>query len=76
MKILVVELRKREFLRPCHLMTSHRHTPLPPHSLNWMINRMLWTLTTHIRPSTGSDNVSTPVWKNLKAQRLREEVRS
>jgi hypothetical protein len=44
MKILVVELRKREFLRPCHLMTPHRHTPLPPHSLNWMINRMFWEI--------------------------------
>jgi hypothetical protein len=75
-KILVVEKREREFRRPCHPMTSHRPTPLPPHSLNWMINRMLWSLTAHIRPSTGSDNASAPVWTHPKAQYLREEVRS
>jgi hypothetical protein len=74
-KILVVEKREREFPRPCHPMTSHRLTPLPPHSLNWMINRMLWSLTTHIRPSTGSDNASTPVWTKLEAQQMSEEVR-
>jgi hypothetical protein len=75
-KILVVEKRERELPRPCHPMTSHRPTPLPPHSLNWMINRMLLNPTTHIRPSTESDIASAPVWTHLKAQYLCEEVRS
>ena len=75
-KILVVEKRERELPRPCHPMTSHRPTPLPPHSLNWMINRMLLNQTTHIRPSTESDIASAPVWTHLKAQYLCEEVRS
>ena len=75
--ILVVEKGERELPRPCHTMTSHRLTPLPPYSLlNWMINRMLLILTTHIRPSTGSDHSSTPVWNNLRAQRLCKEVKS
>ena len=75
-KILVVEKREREFPRPCHPMTSHRPTPLLPHSLDWMINRMLRSLTTHIRRSTGSDNASTPVWTHLKTHYLCEKVRS
>jgi len=63
--ILGVGRREREPTRPCHTMTSRRHAPLPGHSLDCMIDRMLSIPKTHIRPSTGSDAASTSVWTHL-----------